>query len=152
MSELWFPSREWGNVVGKVMEVEKEHPGKSRELGRSVKIMVPVMASKVAGSYDVSTQEIKDHNRASICGRFPGAWEAYEKERGAAPAEPAEVVSTGTSLDKLTFIPREKMAWLKIQGFSNAEQIANLSDADIQKLGPGARGWRKKAGQFLEKA
>lgn len=152
MQDVWFPARESQSVVGRVVEVEKVHPALSREAKKAVYIMVPVMASKVAGSHDISTQELKPHNRDEICGRFPGAWEAYEKSKGGKVGEPeiAPVID-GMPIDKAEFISREKLAWLKLQGFSTVEQLAAISDAQMQALGPGARTWAKKAKQLLQK-
>ena len=47
MRDAWFPAQESQSVVGRVVEIEKVHPAKSREAGRAVNIYVPVMESKV---------------------------------------------------------------------------------------------------------
>jgi len=36
-------------------------------------------------------------------------------------------------------------------GFSTVEQLADMSDEQVQSLGPGARNWRKKAKTLLGK-
>lgn len=152
MQDVWFPARESQSVVGRVVEVEKIHPAKSREAQKPVHLMVPVMASKVAGSHDISTQELKPHNRDEICARFPGAWDAYVKSKNGKVGEPEVMPDIdGMPIDRADFIAREKLAWLKLQGFSTVEQLAAISDAQMQSLGPGARTWAKKAKQLLQK-
>ncbi len=152
MPEIWFPAVESQSVVGRVVEIEKPHQAKSREAKKPVYIMVPAMEHKVAGSTDISHTEIKEHNRAELCARFPGAWEAYEKSKGGKVGKPTEVAAPdGMPIDRADFIAREKMAWLKLQGFSTVEQLAALNDSQLQSLGPGSRTWKKKAAQLLQK-
>jgi len=151
MNELWFPAIESQSVVGRFIEVEVVHPAKSREEGREVRIIRPALESKVAGSHDTSVQAVKPFNEKALQARFPGAWEHFEKTRGPAEKEQIVAPAVGTPLDRLDFIPREKLLWLKMQGFSTVEQIALMSDATMQNLGPGVRQWRKKATQLLQK-
>ena len=151
MSEVWFPMLGSQRVAGRVIEIEKTHGARSREEKRTVNIMVPVMASRVAGEHDISHQEIKEHNRSEICARFPGAWEDFQRRKDQAAPMPAELPEIkGTPIDRADFIVRDKLAWLKLQGFSTVEQIAAIDDAQMQKLGPGARTWKKKAATMLK--
>ena len=152
MREVWFPARESQSVVGRVIEIEKLHAAKSREAQKPVYIIVPVMESKVAASHDCSHQELKEHNRQQIVDRFPGAWDYFLKQKEAAPkVEPQDIVFDGTPIAKADWVAREKLAWLEMQGFNTVEQLAAISDAQIQTLGHGARTWKKKAQQFLQK-
>jgi hypothetical protein len=152
MRDVWFPAKESQSVVGRVAEVEKLHPAKSRAAQKPVYIIVPVMESKVASSHDISHQELKEHNRDQICARFPGAWEYYEKQKASKPKEePQEIIFEGMPIAKADFIAREKISWLSMQGFNTVEQLAGMSDAQIQEMGQGARTWRKKARQLLQK-
>jgi hypothetical protein len=148
----WFPALDSQQVVGRVTEVEKEHAAKSREAGRSVKIMVPVLAAKVLkDSADVSVQEIKPHNQVTITSRFPGCWEHYLKMKGGQPQEVVVAPVAGTPIDEANFIHRDKIVFLKHAGFSTIEQLAAMDDHQMQSLGRGAREWRKKAVQHLQK-
>jgi len=150
--QVWFPAVDSQQVVGRVVEIEKEHQARSREAKRPVKIVVPAMLHKVVTSDDYSVTELKDHNREEVCARFPGAWEHYVKLKGAPPAKPEELPEIkGTPIDQADWIAREKLAWLKLQGFSTVEQLAGMSDAQMQQLGAGARTWKKKASQYLSK-
>lgn len=139
-------------VLGRVVDVEmtftvRDETGNTREVNKSV----PVMQTKIATSSDISAQRLKPFNQKEICGRFPGAWEAYEKAKAkAAPQE--EIALDGTTIDKADFIPSEKRAWLKASGLVTVEQLCGMSDAQLQNLGPGARTWQKKAKLLLSAA
>lgn len=149
----WFPSRETTQVVGRVIEVEATDPIKSAEEKRPVFKLVPVMEHKVVvNSAEISHTRLKDWNRKEVCDRFPGAWDAYLKTKGgnvgaAEESRPA----LGLGIEHADFLPRAKIAWLKTIGFSTVEQLANMSDAEMQTLGTGARAWQKKAKQLLSK-
>lgn len=151
-SEKWFPQKGSQSVVGRVVEIEKLHAAQSREAKRPVNILVPAMEMKVLkDSSDVSFKELKPHNKDQICADFPGAWEHYENLKGGNTSKTEEVAPiNGMSIDRADYIPREKLAWLKIQGFSTVEQLAEMSDAQVQSLGPGARNWQKKAKALLK--
>jgi hypothetical protein len=62
-----------------------------------------------------------------------------------------EIVFDGMPIAKADFIAREKISWLAMQGFNTVEQLAAMSDAQIQSMGHGARTWKKKAQQLLQK-
>jgi hypothetical protein len=151
--DQWYPARESQAVVGRIIELEYLHAGKSREAGKPVTIMTPVLESKVAGSTDVAHQylgHLPDHDREEICARFPGAWENYEAHKGGDLGKIKEVPTLqGTPIDRAEWIAREKIAWLRMQGLTTVEQLAAISDAQMQQLGTGARTWAKKAKQYL---
>jgi hypothetical protein len=139
-------------VVGRFIDIEIVDAAASHKEQRQIMKWVPALESKVAGSFDVAHQRVKPFNDKALQSRFPGAWEHYEKEKAKAEANPVEDEAPsipGTPIDRLDFIPREKLVWLQMQGFSVVEQIATLSDAQMQTLGTGARNWKKKASQFL---
>lgn len=157
MDEIWFPSKEAGaNVVGQVSETKTIDIVESEKQKTSCWKMVPVLLSKIPGkSHDVSSQAIKPHNKAEICGRFPGAWEAYEARKAqhvTGSVIPAAAVASmsGTPIDKADFLPRDKISWLITLGFTTIEQIAAMDDNTVQNL-RGAATWRKKAIEFLKR-
>ncbi len=148
----WFRAVDSQNVMGRVVEVDKVHAAQSREAGREVTFKQPMMESKVAGSSDVSHQQIKDWNKREICSRFPGAWEAYEASKATAPVAPVVSTITGMPIDRASdFLPAAKVEWLKLTGFQTVEQLAEMSDHQMQELGTGARSWKKKAKELLAK-
>lgn len=147
-SDLWFPSSESQQVVGRFVDVESDNPAESRKQGKLVRMLRPALETKVVGSHDISVQVVKPFNELSLRTRFPGAWEHYEaKKKGSKPVDIQPI--DGIPIEDATFIGKEKMAWLKMQGLMTIEQLATLSDAQMQNLGHGARTWKKKAGQML---
>jgi uncharacterized protein YjiS (DUF1127 family) len=148
----WFRAVDSQNVMGRVVEVDKVHAAQSREARREITFKQPVMESKVAGSSDISHQQIKEWNKKEICGRFPGAWEAYEASKATSrPIQDFNPAPDGMPIDKAEFIPASKREWLKMTGFSTVDQLADMTDHQIQDLGPGARAWKKKARELLGK-
>lgn len=153
VTDKWFPQKGSQAVVGRIVEVEKLHPAKSREANRPINVLVPCIETKVLkDSADVSVRELKPHNRDQLLADFPGAWDYYEKAKGAANVNKVEEAPhvEGMPIDKADYIPRAKLAWLKIQGFATVEQLAQMSDEQVSSLGPGARNWRKKAIELLK--
>lgn len=163
MQDMWFPSLESRNVVGRYIDVESVDPVKSREAGEEVLMRRTALESKVVGSHDASVQVVKPFNAKELQKRFPGAWEHYEKksakraaviERGDEPVEELpEIPQTipGTPLDKADFLPRDRMPWLAMQGVQTIEQIRDLSDQQVQNMGQGVAKWRRQAKAFLER-
>lgn len=148
----WFRAVDSQNVMGRVVEIDKVHAAKSREAGREITFKQPVMESKVAGSSDISHQQLKDWNKKEICARFPGAWEAYEASKvSTSPVPDYSVTMDGTPIEKADFIPAAKREWLKLTGFITVEQLAEMNDHQMQELGQGARTWKKKAKELLAK-
>lgn len=148
----WFRAVDSQNVMGRVVEIDKVHAAKSREAGREITFKQPVMESKVAGSSDISHQQIKDWNKKEICARFPGAWEDYEASKvSTSPVPDYSVTMDGTPIEKADFIPAAKREWLKLTGFITVEQLAEMNDHQMQELGQGARTWKKKAKELLAK-
>jgi hypothetical protein len=152
-ADRWFPQKGTAGVVGRVVEIEKPHPAKSREANRPINVMVPALQTKVLkDSSDVSFKELKPHNKDQILADYPGAWDHYLASKGGDVGKQAEVPQVnGTPIDKADFMPKEKLAGLKMIGFSTVEQLADMSDEQVQSLGPGARNWRKKAKTLLGK-
>jgi hypothetical protein len=161
MADRWFGAVDSNQVVGRIVEIDKPWTAGSKEheqkTGQKTQLYrkVPCMLAKTAGQHDESYDELKEWKRDAICARFPGAWEHYlaekaAREQGGAPPE-VTVAPKGMSIDHADFIPRATIEALKLKGFGTVEQIATMSDAQIQTLGAGARTWQKKAKQLLAK-
>lgn len=155
--EMWFPAKEDSTIVGRIGEANAPDMEKSKAAGKTVWKRVPVLLSKVPGSHDVSSQAIKPHNKDELCARFPGAWEYYEKEKGAtiddavfAAFTKHGITFTGTPIDRADFLPRDKIAWLITLGFTSIEQLADMNDMTAQNL-KGAVKWRNQAKEFLKR-
>lgn len=155
----WFPSAEHTAVVGRFVERMIESASASQAAGKSTYVARTMLESKVAGTMDVSAQVVKPFNEAEFRSRFPGAWEHFQKVVEANKARvdvqpdhvPARRDAFGTPLSAVDFLPRDKIAWLGDLGFSSVEQIADMSDAQVQSLGRGAATWRKQAQGWLKR-
>lgn len=73
--------------------------------------------------------------------RFPRAWSAYQRN--------VEVAQEGTPLEEWNLISRSQTKELKHVGITTVEILAEVSDANIQKLGPGYMQLRQRARDFL---
>lgn len=74
--------------------------------------------------------------------RFPEAWAKFQnKESG---------VVIGTPLTEWNYLTTTRTAELKASGFSTVEEIAEMADAYLGKLGPDGRKLQARAKQFLE--
>lgn len=60
--------------------------------------------------------------------------------------DPAE----GTPIDCLPFIPPGAVAHLRNLHIRSAEDLAGVTDADLDRIGAGARMWREKAKAYVE--
>lgn len=151
--DAWFSGAgSWSKVVGRFVDVEVTDIKRSEIERKTVYKRVPALEHKTPGSQDNSFSRVKDFNKKELMDRFPGAWEHYEMHREQEePQSEVPVVKavTGTPLHLADFIPKSALPRLQDLGFSNLEQIAEMSDTTAQNLGHGAKAWRKKAGELL---
>lgn len=154
-TERWFPARDSTSVVGRFIDVECDDPVASKKANKPVKMYRAVLQAKIAGSTDVSAQVVKDFNKEDFCERFPGAWEHYEKLKATVDngPDPDMLGIKGTPVDEGNMFNNERIAWFKAQGIYTLEQVRDLSDTTIENMGRsggiGAKGWRKKAREYL---
>lgn len=64
--------------------------------------------------------------------------------------EGQEEPTEGTPLDVLPFLPKPVIEHLKSLLIRTAEDLAAANDADMDRIGMGARGWRQKTISYLE--
>jgi len=74
--------------------------------------------------------------------RFPKSWSAYQNG--------LDLAQEGTPLEQWNLISRSQTLELKHQGIATVETLASVSDANIQKFGPGFMQLRNSAKQYLE--
>lgn len=74
--------------------------------------------------------------------RFPKAWEAYL--RG------VELAQEGTPLEEWNLVSRSQTKELKHVGIATVEALASVSDANLQRMGPGYQQLRLRAQQYLD--
>lgn len=109
----------------------------SREAGRPVHKPVDYIRIRQPGERDEIMRPAHDLDRR----RFARHWAAFQEGRTAAPE--------GTPLSVLFPNNPEIVENLKHDKIFVAEQLAALSDTQIQNIGMGARAWQQKAAEFL---
>lgn len=86
--------------------------------------------------YRVATEQDKQ--------RFPRAYEAFKRGE--------QVTMEGTPLEQWPQITKSQVRELKHLGILSVESLASVSDANIQRMGPGYMQLKTRAKQFLESA
>lgn len=154
MQDIWLPSSEGkdSRIVGRFRDIEDTYT--DREGNKKTRV-VTILEHKVPGSSDISSSIVKPFNKDELTRRFNTAWELYEKHKAASVNAPPEVpLATqlqikGMPIETVNFLGKDKIGYLKSQGFLTVEQLANMSDADCQNIGFGAKKWRKQAAEHL---
>lgn len=112
-----------------------KHNFKSREEGRDIHIEKDFI---IKGGFE---REVYPKDKIE----YPKLWAAFEAGHGG-------VIVDGTALSEWQGVSRTKAAELIGMGIATVEQLARLSDGDLQKLGRGAKEIRDKAQHFLNDA
>lgn len=116
------------------------HGAESEAAGRPVHKPIPYVKIMQPGERDVTERPAHDGDRA----RFPKQWQAYK--------DGLEQQPDGTPLDTLFPAQPEIVADYRAMRVFTVEQLATLSDTQLQNLGMGARDRQTKARNFLEAA
>jgi len=154
LQDMWFPIDGSDKVVGRFRDTEL--PVTLQDKTKKV-VIRPALEARIAGnSNEVSFQVVKDFNKEDLIRRCPAGWAYYEANRGKPEDHGlppiADLGIKGTALEKMNAFNNERLVWFKSQGIHTVEQLAALSDSTLGNLGMGARGWRKKATEYLASA
>lgn len=109
----------------------------SREAGRPVSRQMDYVIIRQPGERDQIERPAHDLDRR----RFARHWQAYQEGR--------EAIPEGTPLATLFPNNPEIIENLKYDKIFVVEQLAGLSDTQVQNIGIGARAWQQKAAEFL---
>jgi len=139
----WHPTEDSDQVVCRFAVEPRLDVVASREANDEVYKDVTVCHMKVAGSQDTICHRMDGDRAEEIIKRCLTAWRAFQGE-----AEPVD----GTPLEQLKGMPPEKAAAWRLQGIHTVEQVAELSDSVLDRLGMGARSWQRKAKQQVGSA
>jgi len=112
----------------------------SQQQGRPIIEAKPYFRLERAGERDVLMREANEDDKRS----YPEAWRAYEEKREQRPA--------GTPLSILFPAHPEIVATLEFFKVHTVEQLARISDTNMQTIGLGGREWHNKAVEFLKLA
>lgn len=114
---------------------------KSLEAGRPIFDEVEICEVRIPGDKDVRRNIVSDRERE----RYPKQYLAFK-----AGADQDSV--SGTPLTELTWLSAANREEAKYFGVKTVEQLAEMSDASLQRLGPGWVTQRQKARDYLLKA
>lgn len=119
-----------------------QHPAKTEEAGHPVFEDVPFIKIQVPGDpTTVVDTKLRDHHKR----RFPRHWAHFQQYQNAAPV-------MGTPLAEWAAVSRSQADNLKVVGVMTVEQLADLTDAQIQRIGMGGEQLRRKAQAWLKQA
>lgn len=118
-----------------------ENPTKSKEAGRPIFDDVEMISIRVPGDPDIRRHPVEAADRA----RFARHYEAWKRN------ENQEAVS-GTPLVAWPMIKRSQVEEAKFFGLHTVEQLSDMADVNLQKLGPGWITLRQHAQDWLKKA
>ena len=76
--------------------------------------------------------------------RWPARWKAFQERH--------ENVESGTPLEQWAYLGPSQVATLKVLNIFTVEQLAEVSEAAFEQMGPGARDLRERARQHLQPA
>lgn len=112
---------------------------KSTQLGRPVFDAVEMVRLLIPG--DPRNSPVSRVSEEHIA-RFPGEYKAFRAQE--------EFSESGTRIDDWSVLTQAQRYSLKAMNLFTVEQIANLSDEQMQNIGMGARQLRDRAKMFLE--
>lgn len=114
------------------------NPFKSQEAGHPVYDEVEKVDIIIPGqNQSIATERIKDHHRE----RWPNAYAAWKKG--------LEIATEGSPLEMWPPLTPAQVANLKVLNITTVEQLAQLPDSALSKIGMGARDLQIKAKAWL---
>lgn len=142
----YVPTDDDEGVIATFEKVMEHKPFLSEQKGEYVEEETDYVRIVVRGN-----DKLEVHRRVCKTGgapgndtlRFPYAWQQYQLGR--------QHEQRGTALDRIPGFPSRSLAFYHSKNVFTAEDLARVSDGDLQSLGTGAREFREKAKQ-LEKA
>lgn len=121
-------------------ETAVRNQAKSDAAGHPVHDMVVMAFIRVPGSRDEFSTRIDD----KFLAEYGHLYEKWKKTR----EQPVD----GLALELWPPIPKSLVEDWRYFGVRTVQQLAGLNDTEIQKLGMGAREWKKKAETWLKEA
>ncbi len=119
-----------------------QHPAKTEEAGHPVFEDVPYIKIQVPGDpTTVVDTKLRDHHKR----RFPRHFAHFQQFQNAAPI-------IGTPLAEWAAISRSQADNLRVVGVMTVEQLSELTDAQVQRIGMGGEQLRRKAQAWLKQA
>lgn len=130
-----------GQSMAKFYAGQVEDKAKSEALGRPAYRTIDMVQIIIPGD---NGTVVKRRVKPSDKQRWPKQWEAYEKMQ--------EYIPEGTLIDNWPRLTRGQIEDLKYNNVFTVEQLAELPDEALGRLGLGARRMREHAKAFIEAA
>jgi hypothetical protein len=153
----WFPSADPSDrldngavaVMGRFIWAKILDIPKSKAEDKEIYKKVPAVEHKARGSADVSVNKINADNSQYWVNRFPDAWLAFQGK---------DVALDGTPLNTkdemgdyvLDDMNADRVKILRLQGVRTIEELAELVDAECERMGFGYKTLRKQAQEYLK--
>lgn len=119
---------------------KKLHAQKTQEAGRSIFVPQIQFCVRQVGERDETVVEATEFHKMM----HPRQWAAFEEKRE------AEII--GTPIDLLFPSSPEVVENMKALRVYTVEMLAAISEEGLRRLGMGAREWKAKAEQFMDRA
>lgn len=136
----WFPASDDPKLMGRFVDHPIINKKESENKGEPVYSSVPILQLRPKGSKDIATKRMKPETGEELIARFPQSWAAYQGEVVAVDGQP---------LMELPGLSPEKAAAWSIVGVRTIEDLASAEDAELTRLGFGARDHQKNAQNLL---
>ena len=117
-----------------------ENKARSREEGRPIYEDVPYVKILMPGSKDYPDRKVRDEDKQ----RWPRAWAAFESGQ--------ENAQGGTPLERWNGLSSARLAELQALNIHTVDQLAEVPDGSLNKLGPDGRKLRDQAQAFIQSA
>lgn len=140
-----------GNFV-RFEETTARNEAASAEAGRPIFDKVLLATVLVPGSRQEAVHEIERSFVDGSVRRREATAQRFEKQLAAFRALHASRDLTGTPVEQWPSLDVRQVAELKALGVFTVEALAALSDAGMQKLGPGGRALQSRAATYLAAA
>lgn len=111
---------------------------RTKEIGSPQFDDVLMIHIQIPNSMDIVPRPATDADKK----RFPLSWQAYQTGK-----EPA---TSGWPLEEWAQITASELQMLKAHHIRSVQQLADVADATIHRLGPGAMGLKNRAQKFLK--
>jgi hypothetical protein len=118
-----------------------ENPEKTKNAGRPVYDDVEMISIRVPGDPDIRVRPVRPEDK-----------QAHAKEYLAWKSNQSQEAASGTPLAQWALMKRSQVEEAKYLGIHTVEQLSDVSDANLQRLGPGWMALRQKARDWLASA
>jgi hypothetical protein len=129
-----------GGVIISFYDESVQDERKSKEKGYPVFNTVTMIDKRVPNQVDHQPRPMREEDKRD----FPVSWQAYVTGK-----EPAE---SGLPVNKWPQLNMDEVSLLNACNVKTVEQLAELADSGLHRLGPSGQTLKKRAKKFLEEA